>query len=72
MLERDTVCPLGNVQQRGGFGGRLYGRREEEIIWKAGAQNFRGGYPNRENQYRRTETELGPMAVNEEERRGGY
>ena len=49
MLERDTVCPLGNVQQRGGFGGRLYGGREEEIIWKAGAQNFRGGYPNREN-----------------------
>ena len=67
MLERNTMCPLRNIQQRGGFGEGLYEGRERQIMWKAGAQNFRGGYQNRGNQYRGTETGLGPIAVD----RGG-
>jgi len=49
MLGRNMVCPLGNTQQRGGFGEGLYKGRERQIMWKAGAQNFRGGYQNRGN-----------------------
>ena len=72
MLERNTVCPLENMQQRGGFGGGLYEGRGGQIMWKAGAQNFRGGYLNRRNQYRGTKTRPGPIAVDGGGRRGGY
>ena len=72
MLERNTVCPLENMQQRGGFGGGLYKGRGGQIMWKAGAQNFRGGYQNRRNQYKKTETGPRPMVVDRGERRGGY
>ena len=72
MLGRNIACPLGNIQQRGGFGGELYGGREGQIMWKARAQNFREGYQNRRNQYRETKTGPGPMAVDGGGRRGGY
>ena len=41
MLGRNTTYPLGNVQQRGGFGRGLYGEREDQIMWRT------------EDQYRR-------------------
>jgi len=33
-LERNPVCLLGNTQQREGFGGGSYGRKEGQITWR--------------------------------------
>ena len=63
MLGRNAVHPLKNAQQREELKGELYRRREEQIIQKARIQNSREEYQNRGNQYRGTETGLGPMAV---------
>jgi len=43
ILGRNTVHPQGNVQSRGGFSGGSYREREEQIVWRAGGQNFRKG-----------------------------
>ena len=72
MLERNTMCPLRNIQQRGGFGEGLYEERGGQIMQKKGAQNFREGYQNRKNQYRETETRPRPMTVDGGGRRGEY
>ena len=72
ILEKNIVCPLENTQQKGEFERGLYRRRGGQIIQKAGAQNFRREYQNKENQYRRTETKLGSKAVNGGRRRGRY
>ena len=70
MLKRNIVHSLENMQQRGEFGRELYRGRGGQIIQKTGAQNFREGYQNRENQYRGTETGPGPMVVDGGGRRG--
>jgi len=47
-LERNTVCPQGNVQPREGFGGERDHIEEkgDQIMWKIGGQNFRGETQN--------------------------
>ena len=72
MLGKNMACLLENVQQRKGFGGGSYGRRGEQIMQKAGAQNFREEYPNRENQYRGTETGPEPITVDGRRKRERY
>ena len=72
MLGRNMVCLLENAQQRGRFGGGLYREKGEQIMQKTEAQNFRKEYQNRRNQYRGTETGLGPIVVDRGERREGY
>jgi len=42
MLGRNTACPGGNVQPRGGYGRGSYRGRGRQIMWRAG--NNSGGY----------------------------
>jgi len=44
MLGRNAVCPGGNAQPRGGFGGELYGGRGEQIAWRVEGPSIEGGY----------------------------
>ena len=48
ILERNTVCPQGNVQPREGFGGERdhIEERGDQIMQKIGGQNFRGETQN--------------------------
>ena len=71
MLGRNVACLLGNVQQKEVFGG-LYEGREGQIMQQTEVQNSRGRYSNRRNQYRRTEAEPEPIAVDGVGRREGY
>ena len=59
MLRRNTTCPGGNVQQREGYGGELYGGRGGQITWRAGAQYMSMGN-RRGNSSNRGGNQLGP------------
>jgi len=59
MLGRNAVCPGGNVQPRGGFGGGSYEGRGEQITWRAGAQYTGVGNRERGNLFNRGGNQLG-------------
>jgi len=49
ILRRNVVCPGGNVQQKGGYGGESYGGRGGQITWQTRVPHigtYRGGERN--------------------------
>jgi len=57
MLGRNTVCPGGNAQPRGSYGGGSYRGRGEQITWRT-----EGEYRGREggNMFNRGGAQIGP------------
>ena len=67
MLGRNMAYPSENAQQKGGFSGGSYGKREGQIIWRTGGQ-YRGEYQNKEGQL---ELARDPNAIDVDRGRGG-
>jgi len=60
MLGRNGVCPGGNTQPRGSFGGRLYRGRGGQITWQAGVLQTRGNRGGVGNTFNRRGYQTGP------------
>jgi len=60
MLGRNAACPEGNMQLRGGFGGRSYGERGGQITWWAGVLHTGGNRGGGRNIFNREENQMGP------------
>jgi len=61
ILGRNTACPGGNTQPRGGYRGGSYGGRGGQIMWRTGGPSTEGGYRERgENTFNRGGTQTGP------------
>ena len=67
MLGRNMAYPSENVQQKEGFSGGSYGKREGQIIWRTGGQ-YRGEYQNKEKQLGLARD---PNAIDVDRGRGG-
>jgi len=59
MLGRNAVCPGGNAQPRGGYGGGSYGGRGGQIMWRQGEMS--GGYREGGNTVNRGGNQSGPQ-----------
>jgi len=57
MLGRNMVCPGGNAQPRGDYGGGLYGGRERQITWRI-EKGYKG--EGEGNTFNRERTQIGP------------
>jgi len=76
ILERNTVCPGGNAQPRGGYGGRSYREREGQIMWRTEEPSmggeYRGGGGNTFNRGgTQTDPRRDPNAIDVDREKGG-
>jgi len=61
MLGRNTVCPGGNAQPRGNFGGGSYGGKGRQITWRAGVPQTGGNRGGGGNTFNRGRYQMGPQ-----------
>jgi len=75
MLGRNTACPGGNAQPKGGFGGGSYGGKGGQITWWAGVLQTGGNRGGGGNTFNRGGYQMGPQrdpnAMDVDRGRGG-